>query len=170
MRDWSASEAWETQVVLELFNYGTLDANLSTPVAHMPQRASSDLLDAILAEHANRTAMGVDTGDAMYINRVNRAASRSAMDKLEAFYVTGLGQTMSSHTGSSSDASEVKCFTWSGATVDVCYTWRADSETSGDFKVGDFEDMLNTVHKNLLKGQPLCGVDKWCELVCMLCC
>jgi len=100
-------------------------------------------------------------GDIIYINRVNRAASRSAMDKLETFYVDGIGQTMSSHTGNSSSTSETKCFTWTGATVDVCYTWRPDSDTKGDWKVGDFEDMLNTVHGNLLKGQPLCAVDKW---------
>jgi hypothetical protein len=164
VRDWSASEAWETQVVLELFDQGTLDANLSTPVAHMPHpRASSDLLDEILEKQANRT-MGIDmpdTGDTLYINRVNRAASRTAMDKLEAFYVTGLGQRLQSHTGSSSESSETKCFRWSGATVDVCYTWRADSETKGEWKVSNFEDMLNTVHTNLLKGQPLCGEDKW---------
>merc|ERR1711920_1041552 len=27
--------------------------------------------------------------------------------------------------------------------------------------VGDFEDMLNTVHSNLLSGHPFCEVDKW---------
>jgi hypothetical protein len=164
VRDWSSAGAWQTQVVLELFNYGTLDANLTSPgQVHMPHaRASPDLLDTLLAEQANRTKAGQpDTGDVIYIHRVNRAASRTAMDKLEAFYVTGLGQTMSSHTGSSSEGAETKCFRWSGATVDVCYQWRADTETAGDFKVSKFEDMLNTVHTNLLKGQPLCGVDKW---------
>jgi hypothetical protein len=160
VRDWSSSEAWQTQVVIELFNKGTLDASLSTPVAHMPQRVASHELEALMAKEANRTAEG-DVGDVIYVQRVNRAASRSAMDKLESFYVDGIGQTLSSHTGNSSAESETKCFTWSGATVPVCYTWRPDSYTKGDWKVSDFEDMLNTVHTNLLKGQPLCGVDKW---------
>jgi len=92
---------------------------------------------------------------------VNRGASRDAMDKLEAFYVDSLGQTLSYSYGNSSSDLEQKCFLWKGATVPVCYTWRPDSSTKGDFKVKDFEDMLNTVHKNLLLGQPMCGVDKW---------
>ena len=36
-----------------------------------------------------------------------------------------------------------------------------DDATTGSFKVGDFEDMLHTVHNNLIVGYPLCGMDKW---------
>merc|ERR1712070_78694 len=38
---------------------------------------------------------------------------------------------------------------------------RADSETKGDWKVADYENMLNTVHNNIIVGYPFCGVDKW---------
>merc|ERR1712151_1003327 len=56
-----------------------------------------------------------------------------------------------------------KCFLWTGATVDVCYTQRDDSATKGSWKVSDFEDMLNTVHKNIMDGYPFCGMDKWID-------
>merc|ERR1740121_2571976 len=58
-------------------------------------------------------------------------------------------------------ASQKKCFLWPGATGNVCFTNRPDSATLGSWKVGDFEDMLNTVHSNLLSGHPFCEVDKW---------
>merc|ERR1711924_227346 len=54
-----------------------------------------------------------------------------------------------------------KCFLWSGATVEICFTQRPDNATAGDWKVVDFEDMLNTVHGNIVKGYPFCGMDKW---------
>ena len=30
-------------------------------------------------------------------------------------------------------------------------------------QVADFEDMLNTVHKTIIGGHPLCGIDKYLE-------
>merc|ERR1712190_708088 len=54
-----------------------------------------------------------------------------------------------------------QCYLWTGATVDICFTSRPDSATKGDFKVADFENMLNTVHKNIIVGHPFCQVDKW---------
>jgi len=48
-----------------------------------------------------------------------------------------------------------------GAKVDICFTNRDDSATKGDFKVADMENMLNTVHKNIIVGYPMCQVDKW---------
>merc|ERR1712137_890217 len=43
----------------------------------------------------------------------------------------------------------------------VLDTSRADSATSTDFKVGDFEDMLNKVHKTIIDGHPYCPMDRW---------
>jgi len=89
---------------------------------------------------------------------VNRAASAEAMSKLEEFYVSGMG-TEKTHD-STGDASK-KCFLWPGATVNICFTNRADSETSTSFKVGNFENMLNTVHKTIIDGHSWCPMDRW---------
>jgi len=90
---------------------------------------------------------------------VNRAASPAAMSKLEDFYVGGMG---TSKTYDFTDGEIVKkCFLWSGATVHICFTQRPDDATAGDWKVSDFEDMLNTVHDKIIKGYPFCGMDKW---------
>merc|ERR1712139_14672 len=90
---------------------------------------------------------------------VNRAVSAKAMADLEDFYVTGMG-TKKLEDVVTADYTR-KCFLWSGATVDVCFYHRSDDATKGDFKVGDMEDMLNTVHRNVLGKSPLCGNDKW---------
>merc|ERR1711976_287626 len=90
---------------------------------------------------------------------VNRAASSATMAKLDDFYVKGMGvKKVSDH---SANGVSRKCYLWAGATVDVCFTNRPDSATKGDFKVADFENMLNTVHKNIIVGHPYCQVDKW---------
>lgn len=47
-----------------------------------------------------------------------------------------------------------------GASVDLCFYSRDDSTTKGDFKVGDFEKMLNTVHANIIAKYPYCARDK----------
>merc|ERR1712226_319732 len=54
-----------------------------------------------------------------------------------------------------------KCFLWPGATVNVCFTQRAPKATKGVWKVSDFEKMLKTVHNNIVRGHPLCGMDQW---------
>jgi len=90
---------------------------------------------------------------------VNRAASASALAKLDDFYVTGMGTSKT--LDSSANGVSKKCFLWPGATVDICFTSRADTETSSSFKVGDFEDMLNNVHKTIVGGHPNCPMDRW---------
>lgn len=56
-----------------------------------------------------------------------------------------------------------KCFVWDsfGATADVCFTQRDDDATSGDFKVSDFEDMLNNAHKTVIDSGSC--YDKWMD-------
>merc|ERR1712039_573666 len=90
---------------------------------------------------------------------VNRAASAATMAKLDDFYVKGMGAKKVSDD--SANGVSRKCYLWTGATVDVCFTSRPDSATKGSFKVEDFENMLNTVHKNIIVGHPYCQVDKW---------
>merc|ERR1712232_152194 len=90
---------------------------------------------------------------------VNRAVSAKALSKLEDFYVTGMG-TKKTYDATENGATK-KCFLWSGASVNICFTNREDSATAGDWKVGDFEDMLNSVHSTLLKDHPFCPMDRW---------
>jgi hypothetical protein len=90
---------------------------------------------------------------------INRAASAKSMAQLEDFYVAGMG-TKKTHDSSENGVTK-KCFLYKGATGNLCFTSRPDSATNGDWKVGDFEDMLNTVHKTLLGGHPWCQMDKW---------
>jgi hypothetical protein len=108
-----------------------------------------------LAERANANSVGSILTPLV----VSRAASATSISKLEDFYVTGMG---TSKTHDSTDGEVVKkCFLWSGATVEICFTQRPDNATAGDWKVVDFEDMLNTVHSNIVEGYPFCGMDKW---------
>ena len=91
--------------------------------------------------------------------QVNRAVSEAVFGELDGFYVDGMGTTKTTdETGADYGK---KCYQWPGATVQVCFTHRADSYTKGDWKVGDFEKMLKTVHTNILGKTPSCGVDKW---------
>jgi len=145
-----------TQVVLELCQDTTLDDALleGLKVHTSGRRASVRAIESI----QNST---VEAGTAIITPlAVNRAVSAATLAKLDAFYVTGMGTTK---TDESSTGYSKYCYLWSGATVDVCFTSRPDTDTKGEWKVGDFEDMLNTVHNNLMKGYPLCGIDKWVD-------
>merc|ERR1719183_224306 len=93
---------------------------------------------------------------------VNRAISAGALSKIDDFYVNGMGtKKVSDDTDAENGDYTRKCYLWHGAEVDICFTNRATSATKGDFKVADFENMLNTVHKNVIVGHPYCKVDKW---------
>jgi hypothetical protein len=92
---------------------------------------------------------------------VNRAVSASVLAKIDDFYVSGMGTKKVSDTTDASNGYTRKCYLWTGAEVDVCFTSRDESATKGNFKVADFENMLNTVHKNVIVGHPYCQTDKW---------
>merc|ERR1711862_1001012 len=90
-------------------------------------------------EQESRLSGEDTTNDYIVSLAVNRAVSPQAMSKLEDFYVSGMG---TKKTHDSTDG-------------------RADSETSTSFKVGDFEDMLNAVHKTIIDGHSWCPMDRW---------
>jgi hypothetical protein len=102
-----------------------------------------------------------ETGDSVIALSVNRAVSSATLAKLDDFYVTGMGTSKVSHDTHEDSAYSRQCYLWSGAKVDICFTSRDDSATKGNWKVADFENMLNTVHKNIIVGHPFCGMDKW---------
>jgi len=142
-----------TQMVLELCSPSTsLPADFVAASSRGAQRASDSAVEAVLTR-----AEKADSDSLLWPLAVNRAASAATMAKLDDFYVTGMGAT---NTANDKGDVKRKCYRWPGASVDVCFYGRADSATKGDFK-GDFEKMLNTVHDNILKKTPMCGVDKW---------
>lgn len=147
-----------SQLIMELVQKTTLQFNEGEQA---PVKLEQRVPDLVLASQVNRlSGDGADETTSDYIVSlvVNRAASAEAMSKLEEFYVSGMG-TEKTHD-STGDASK-KCFLWPGATVNICFTNRADSETSTSFKVGDFENMLNTVHKTIIDGHSWCPMDRW---------
>merc|ERR1712137_1044793 len=146
-------------MILELTSKKTLSASTGrAPVNLLKPRLSPNaiaLIEAIVeAEEEIK-----QTGASLSPISVNRAASSATMAKLDDFYLNGMGvKKVSDH---STNGVSRKCYLWTGATVDVCFTSRPDSATKGDFKVADFENMLNKVHKNIIVGHPYCQVDKW---------
>jgi hypothetical protein len=118
------------------------------------------------AEIKERLAARKDTstGDIMVALTVGRAASD--MDAIDEFYTNGMQTTT---TLSYQDDSVVKrCYLWEkqGATVDVCFSKRDDNATSTDFKVADFENMLKTVHANVIAGKDTASYgcnNKWMD-------
>merc|ERR1719453_2417531 len=90
------------------------------------------------------------TGASMTAISVNRAVSSAVMAKLDDFYVTGMGTKKVSDNSDASAGYARKCYLWDGAKVDICFTSRDDKATKGTWKVADFENMLNTVHKNII--------------------
>jgi len=149
-----------SQLILELVQKGSLVLAEGETSVQLEQRVP----DSILQDHdSNLTgeegASETFTKGHIVGLTVNRAASSKAMSELEDFYVTGMG-TKLSHDATENGATK-KCFLWKGATMHVCFTNRDDSETSTSFKVGDFEDMLNNVHKTILNDHPWCPMNRW---------
>jgi len=147
-----------TQMIIELCQDTTLTTLKATH--HATPRATTRAMEKVqsmvhpLTETSTATSPAIITPLA-----VNRAVSAKALAALEDFYVTGMGTKMLEDTVTAEYTR--KCFLWSGSSVDVCFYHRSDDATKGDFKVGDMEAMLNTVHQNVLGNSPLCGNDKW---------
>ena len=148
----------ESAMIIELTasNSSVLAARGDDHVFSEPRASPKQKLRAELA-----STSGVGVGSTLSLASVNRAVSKATLDKLDAFYVDGMGCTLDSHV--SKDGVERKCYLWRGAGDDVCFTARADNATKTDFKVGDFETMLNKVHDALLTN-PLCALDKWTDV------
>jgi len=146
----------DSQLILELVQQTSLTS--AGNVVKLEQRVP----DSLLSQQEGRLsgqALTDTTSDYIVSLVVNRAASSKAMAQLETFYVDGMGTTKT-HDAIENGASK-KCFLWPGASVNVCFTERDDSATSTSFKVGDFEDMLNNVHKTIIEGHPMCPMDRW---------
>jgi hypothetical protein len=143
-----------SQLLLELVQKSSLGANGVQMEQRVPDSVLSDQESRLSGEAVSDT-----TSDYIVSLVVNRAASSTAFSQLEDFYVGGMGTTKT-HDATENGASK-KCFLWPGASVNICFTNRADSETSGSFKVGDLEDVLNGAHKAIIDGHPFCPMDRW---------
>ena len=147
-----------SQLILELVQKTSLVLAEGEVSVQMEQRVP----DSILKDQDSSMSGEVvsdTTSDYIVSLVVNRAASSNAMSQLEDFYVTGMG-TAKTHDASENGSTK-KCFLWTGATVNICFTSRDDSETSTSFKVGDLEDMLNSVHQAIVDGHPFCPMNRW---------
>jgi len=151
-----------TQMVIELCQ----DTKLEGVTNHHPTpRASPRAVEHALSL-VQPLGSSTTTGAIISPLAVNRAADEATMAQLEDFYVTGMGTSMvvnSTGGGADPDFIAYKCFLWTGASVDVCFYSRKPTATKGDFKVADFEKMLNTVHQNIIVKYPFCGRDKWTD-------
>jgi hypothetical protein len=144
-----------SQLILELVQKTSLTLLEGQNSIKLEQRVP----DSLLVEQESRLSSEDTTSDYIVSLAVNRAVSAQALGKLEDFYVSGMG-TKKTHDSTDGGAAK-KCFLWPGASVNICFTNRADSETSTSFKVGDFEDMLNAVHKTIIDGHSWCPMDRW---------
>jgi hypothetical protein len=149
----------KTQMILELTSKKSLEVGETQRPIHAAaphERRMSQRAIEMIEEMEEKNIL---TGAYIQAVSVNRAVSSAVLAKLDDFYVTGMGtKKVSENTGNGYTR---KCYLWDGAEVDVCFTNRDDSATKGDWKVSDFETMLNTVHKNIIVGHPLCHIDKW---------
>jgi len=148
-----------SQLIFELVQ----KTSLTYEAGQLPVELEQRVPDSVLAEQSDRLSavenVSDTTSDFIVSLVVNRAASSKAMAELDGFYVTGMGTTKT-HDSSANGVSK-KCYLWTGASVNICFTNRADTATSTSFKVGDFEDMLNNVHKTILDGHSFCPMDRW---------
>jgi len=150
-----------SQLILQLCQKGSLTLAEGETAVQLEQQVPDDILQD---QESNLLANDGDSEtfskDHIVSLGINRAASAKAMSALEDFYVTGMGAKKSLDSTSENGATR-KCFLWKGATASVCFTNRDDSETSTSFKVGDFEDMLNGVHKTINGDYPWCPMNRW---------
>merc|ERR1712070_1022133 len=147
-----------SQLLLELVQKTSLELAEGEVSVQMEQRVP----DSVLSDQDDRLsgeAVSDTTSDYIVSLVVNRAASSTAMSQLEDFYVGGMGTTKT-HDAIANGATK-KCFLWPGASVNICFTNRDDSETSTSFKIGDLEDMLNSAHRTIIDGHPFCPMDRW---------
>jgi len=147
-----------SQLLLELVQKTSLELSEGQISLPMEQRVPNSILEEQDSAMSGE-AVADTTSDYIVSLVVNRAASSKSMSELEDFYVDGMGTTKT-HDSTETGATK-KCFLWPGASVNICFTSRADSETSTSFKVGDFEDMLNSAHQTILDGHPWCPMDRW---------
>lgn len=151
----------KSQMILELtskkglaLGETTRAVNVATPSERRMSARALTMIDELEQK-------GMLTGASMTPLSVNRAISAAGLAKLDDFYLTGMGTKKVSDDTDAANGYTRKCYQWTGAEVDICFTNRDASATKGDWKVADYENMLNTVHKNIIVGYPFCGQDKW---------
>jgi hypothetical protein len=151
----------KSQMLLELTSKKSLELGETLRPVHAAAPSTRRVSARALAMIDALEQKNALSGASLTPLSVNRAISAAGLAKIDDFYVSGMGTKKVSEDTDAANGVTRKCYLWSGASVDVCFTNRPDSATKGDWKVGDFENMLNTVHKNIIVGHPYCQVDKW---------
>lgn len=150
----------ESQLILELVQPVALtyEEDEAEPI-QLEQRVPDSTLEAQEERWSRQEDAAGPFNPFIVSLALNRAISAEANSKIEDFYVTGMGATKT-HDAEENGVSK-KCFLHSGASVNICFTNRPVAATTPDFTVSDFENMLNTVHENVIGGHPYCPMDKW---------
>jgi len=151
----------KTQMILELTSKQGLSVGATRRPGHAASPSERRISPRALAMIEELERQDALSGTDLTPLSVNRAISAAALAKIDDFYVNGMGTKKVSDDTDAANGYTRKCYLWTGAEVDVCFTNRDASATKGDFKVADFENMLNTVHKNIIVGHPYCQIDKW---------
>jgi hypothetical protein len=151
----------KTQMILELTSKKSLRLEQTQRSIHTAALGERRMTKRALDMIADLEKSSSIAEASMTAVSVNRAVSSTVLAKLDDFYVTGMGTKKVAEDINTMNGYTRKCYLWPGAEVDVCFTNRDPSETKGDWKVEDFESMLNTVHKNIIVDHPYCGIDKW---------
>jgi hypothetical protein len=154
-------QAHKSQMILELTSKKSLSVGETSRPVHAAAPSERRLSARALAMIDDLEVKNALTGTSLTTLSVNRAVSAAALAKLDDFYLTGMGTKKVSEDIDAANGYTRKCYLWTGAEVDICFTNRDTSATKGDWKVADYENMLNTVHKNIIVGHPYCQVDKW---------
>lgn len=154
-------QAHKSQMILELTSKRSLAVGETNRTVHAAAPTERRLSPRALAMIEQLETQNTMSGSSLTPLSVNRAVSAAVLSKLDDFYVTGMGTKKVSDDVDATFGYTRKCYLWTGAEVDICFTNRDANATKGDWKVADFENMLNTVHKNVIVGHPYCAVDKW---------
>lgn len=151
----------KTNMILELTSKQSLSQEATRHPIHTSPSSERRVSPRALAMIEEFEKANVLSGTDLTPLSVNRAMSAATLAKIDDFYVNGMGTKKVSDDTDAANGYTRKCFLWSGAEVDICFTNRDTSASKGDFSVADFENMLNTVHRNVIVGHPYCQTDKW---------
>lgn len=139
-----------SQMVVELIGASSQILAARPKLVPLEQRLSDSVIELI--------GQSPQTGNVLKAVKVSRAATD--LDALDTFYLKG----MRANKTFSVDGDDVsaRCYLWANSETELCFVKRPDLATSGNFKVGDFEQMLHRVADTMLTN-PYCNMNRWLD-------
>jgi hypothetical protein len=139
-----------SQMVVELIAASSQILAARPKLVPLEQRLSDSVIELL--------GQSPQTGNVLKAVKVSRAATD--LDALDTFYLKGM-RANKTYTLNGDDVS-TRCYLWANAETDLCFVKRPDLATSGNFKVGDFEQMLHRVADTMLTN-PYCNMNRWLD-------